>query len=402
MPILEDYDQFEGFHWETGSLRNHLAYQGIRAPHNDKPYSEAMILGISGGITMGYYTFDYVGLDPMVRILTRNTFDPLPTIYKRLGINSSVYQTANADKGVRNLEEILESGSTAICYADMYSLPYNLLRPDEDMWAMMPILIYGYDAQNHQVWIADRSKKPLDISIEELAIARGRTKNNKYRLIIHEPPDPYKLKQAVMDGINHCVSNFTQPPPKGSKNNFGFLAYKKWVDLLLKPNVRGSWQIEFAAGPRMYAGLISAFEDIRTFGKNGGADRYLYADFLIEASLVLSKPALKEIAHQFLLSAKAWDDLSSSLLPDKIPMFKETRSLIVEKHKIFHEQGSSAQEEMLGKKNRLSELKVIIGEDFPINEAQAEEMRIEIAERVMNVMRIEESAIEILAKVSHE
>ena len=401
MPILEDYDQFEGFHWETGSLRNHLAYKGIRAPHNDKPYSEAMLLGISGGITMGYYTFDYEGIDPMVRILTRNTFDPLPTIYKRLGINSSVFQTANADKGVQNLDEILESGSTAICYADMYSLPYNLLGPVENMWAMMPILIYGNDLQNNQVWIADRSKKPLNISTEELAIARGRTKNNKYRLIVHESPDPQKLKQAVKDGINHCVSNFTQPPPKGSKNNFGFLAYKKWIDLLLNPNLRGSWHKEFTAGPRMYAGLISAFEDICIFGKDGGADRYLYADFLTEASFVLSQPALKDVAHQFSQSAKAWDNLATSLLPDEVPSFKETRSLITEKHKIFHEQGSSAQEEMLDMKNRLAELKVSIGEDFPINETQAEEMRREIADKVMNVMRIEENAIEDLTKVIH-
>lgn len=402
MPILEDYDQFQGFHWETGSLRNHLAYQGIRAPHNDKPYSEAMLLGVSGGITMGYYTFDYSGVDPMVRILTRNTFDPLPTIYERLGINSAVYQTANTDKGVRNLVDILKSGSTAVCYADIFSLPYNLPGPDENMWAMMPILIYGYDAQNHQVWIADRSKKPLNISTEQLALARGRTKSNKYRLIVHESPDSNKLKQAVTDGIKHCLRNFTQPPPKGSKNNFGMLAYKKWIDLLLKPNLRGSWHKEFSAGPRMYAVLISAFEDICTFGKDGGADRYLYADFLTEASFVLNQPALKEIAHQFLLSAKAWDNLATALLSDEVSLFMETRNLILEKHKIFIEEGSSAQGDMLGIKNRLSELKVSIGEDFPVSEAQAKEMRIEIADSVMNVMRIEELAIENLAKVIHE
>ena len=84
MTILSNYDKFQGLHWETGSLRNYLAFKGVVAPHTNQPYSEAMLLGISGGIVMGYYTFDYEGRDPMVQILTRNTFDPLETIYQRL------------------------------------------------------------------------------------------------------------------------------------------------------------------------------------------------------------------------------------------------------------------------------------------------------------------------------
>ncbi len=108
MPVLHDYDQFQGLHWETGSLRNFLAYQGITTPHTNQPYSEAMLFGISGGIAMGYFTFAYQGYDPMVRILTRNTFEPLETIYERLDIQSNVRQTANPDKGVSNLLDVLE------------------------------------------------------------------------------------------------------------------------------------------------------------------------------------------------------------------------------------------------------------------------------------------------------
>ena len=33
MPTLTDYDQFAGTHWETGTVRNFLAYRGARAPH---------------------------------------------------------------------------------------------------------------------------------------------------------------------------------------------------------------------------------------------------------------------------------------------------------------------------------------------------------------------------------
>jgi hypothetical protein len=32
MAVLNDYDQFEGLHWEMGTLRNYLAYRGVRNP----------------------------------------------------------------------------------------------------------------------------------------------------------------------------------------------------------------------------------------------------------------------------------------------------------------------------------------------------------------------------------
>ncbi len=146
----------------------------------------------------------------------------------------------------------------------------------------------------------------------------------------------------------------------------------------------------------MYAGLISAFEDISIFGKNGGADRTLYAQFLDEASILLSNPVLKEIANQFKESAEAWDVLAASLLPDEVPLFKETRTLILEKHQIFLKQGSRAMEEMRTIRDRLTSLRTLVGEEFPLNDSQAEELRFEIAKRVSVVKEIETKAIDDL------
>ena len=61
MPTLTDYTQFEGRHWDTGSVHNFYAYRGVTAPHTGKPISEALLLGISGGIVFGYFSFAYDG-----------------------------------------------------------------------------------------------------------------------------------------------------------------------------------------------------------------------------------------------------------------------------------------------------------------------------------------------------
>ena len=57
-------DKFEGRHWETGSICNALALQDVIAPHTGQPFSEALLLGVSGGIAFGYFTFEYTGYLP--------------------------------------------------------------------------------------------------------------------------------------------------------------------------------------------------------------------------------------------------------------------------------------------------------------------------------------------------
>jgi hypothetical protein len=99
MPILKHYQEFAGRHWETGTVCNALAYQGVKAPHTGKPASEALLLGITGGVTIGYFTFEYTGYLPHLALLTRNTFSPLETLLERLAIPQEIYRTDKAQKG---------------------------------------------------------------------------------------------------------------------------------------------------------------------------------------------------------------------------------------------------------------------------------------------------------------
>jgi hypothetical protein len=396
MPKLSGYNQFQGLHWETGSLRNSLDFQGVTAPHTGQPYSEAMLLGISGGIVMGYFTFAYQGYDPMVQILTRNTFDPSQKIYERLEIKTNVRQTTSPDKGVNNLLEVLEAGLPAIVYADMFSLPYNAVPYDQGTWGMFPILVYGFDEDS--VNISDRARVPLTITGNELAAARGRTKKNKYRLLTLEPPNPNKLRSAVEAGLRNCIELFTQAPPKGSKNNFGFLAYKKWAELLIKNKGRGSWQQEYPPGRKMYAALISAFQDVSVFGKDGGGEREVYAQFLDEAGDILGNPALTEIAQQFRTSAHAWDELAAALLPGEVPLFKETRELMLDKHHSFLNRGNAALDDIHKNNDRLDEIMNQVSQEFPLTNVEATELNASVSEKVLEIHDIEYEAIDGLQK----
>lgn len=396
MPILNNFTQFDGIHWETGTVRNALDYQGIVAPHNGKPYSEALLMGISGGAVMGYFSFAYGGHDPQARILTRNTFSPWDTLLSRLGVIQNVMHTTKPEKGVQNLIDTLNDGLPAIVWADLFTLPYNTLPWGDDVWAMFPILVYGYDEDNGIVHVSDRAKVPLTVETTVLAKARARVKKDKFRIITLDLPNHDKVSAAVQAGIWDCINLYTEKPPKGSKNNFGLAAYHHWVKLLTKPKTRMSWEKEFPAGRKMYAGLVSQYVDINIFGKNGRAERDTYGAFLEEAATLLQKPDLSKVAQTFRQSAAAWQDLSQQLLPDDVPMLKETRNLLDKRYQLFLNEGNDSLEKRQQITQRLDEIKAEMAADFPLNDGEVVQLRQAIADQVMIIHDIEATAVEQL------
>ena len=354
-------------------------------------------MGVSGGAVMGYFTFAYEGYDPMARILTRNTFDPWMTMLSRLGVAQNVHQTAKPDAAVRNLTTALEEGTPAIVWADVWLLPYNALTFDDGMWAMFPVLVYGYD-EAAGAHIADRARVGLTTTTGELALARGRAKNNKHRLITLEAPDADKLPAAVSAGIWDCIRLYTEAPPRGGKNNFGLAAYRWWAENLTKPKARASWEREFPAGPKMLAGLTSAFTDVALFGKGTDdfADRNRQADFLDEAAVILNRPGLREAAGCFRDAAAEWKTLAYTLLPDEVEPFRETRELMTRRHHVFLDRGNAALEEMKDIDARLDAIKSAVSADFPLTGPEVEAHRARIAAQLMAIHDVEAAAVEAM------
>jgi hypothetical protein len=392
--------QFNGRHWETGSIHNALALQGVKAPHTGKPYSEALLLGVSGGIAFGYFTFEYKGYLPHVALLTRNTFDPFPTILERLGIAQDIQQTNKPETAEKNLRNTLESGLYPILWADQFSLPYNCLPANEPMWGMMPILAVGVDHET--VTIADRSSQPLHISMAELTKARGRVKEDKYRLITLDAPQSAKLAGAVHKGIWQAISLFTERPPKGGRDNFGFAAYEKLAEMLVNTRNKHSWERFFAAGIRMYHALAGspvqpgAYHWVNTWGSADGAERGLYADFLLEAAQILKKPSIEEAAEKFRESCRRWLEFADALLPDDIPLLGESKKLIQRKYDLFIKNGESALQEIKQINSQLTELLLQSEKDFPLSNAEAASLRANLRDILLKISATEREGIDLL------
>jgi len=393
MPTLPNFNQFEGRYWDTAAIRNALDYQGVVAPHTGQPYSEAMLLGVSGGVTFGYFTFHYKGYDPQVNLLTRNTFDPMERIYDRMKLPRDLRRSTSANKGRQNLIDALDEGYAAIASPDGSLLPYNALPYDEANWYTLPLVIYGYEPELGEAYISDRSRVGLTVATDDLDAARARVKKDRHGLTLLGAPDDSALPAAIRAGIADTLQLMTEKPPKGSARNFGLKALQHWADMLAKTS-KGSWAREYATGRPLLAVLISSYTFLGpAFGKTMGAERDVYADFLDEAAAALEAQALTDVAALYRESAAAWKRLLDSLLPKDAPMLNETRALVDRKTGLFIESGAAQLDEISACYQRLEALKTEAESDFPLSASEIAELRASIRGQVLQVREAEEAAI---------
>lgn len=399
MQRLTNYHQFDGLHFTSGYPRNVLAYQGAVAPHTGQPYSEALIMGLNGGLCAGYFTFEYQGYDPHLHFLTYYPFMDEPgAVFERLAIARNTQQTTNPQKAVANVWNALAEGKPAVVWADIVTLGYTeLIQGDPDVYFVMPLVVYGYDDEG--VHIADRARVPIVIPVERFETARARIKKYRYRMMTLGAPDANRLPAATEAGIRACINIFTEDPPVGGKQarpNFGFNAYTRWANLLVNAKDATGWPKRFAPGRRMTNGLTSAYKYLELYFTGGHGAREVYADFLDEAAVILDRPALREVAGQFRVAATCWDDLTAALLPDSVGPFKQARELMRRDYDLFVQQGMGSQAERQQIQRDLAALKDELGAHFPLNDAEAATMREGLRDRVMAIHDAECLAIEQL------
>lgn len=392
MTILNDYEHFGGVSWETDRVQNSLAYQGVTVAHTKQPLSLAMVLGISGGLVAGYFTFEYEGFDPYLHFLTRNTFDPMDKLLARLAIKPDIKQTTSADKGVENLKATLQAGQPALVWVDMTAMPYHIAQPDTDSQQIIPVIVYGLDGDT--AYIADRPNVGLTIAADALTDARGRVKKYKYRVMTLPEPDMQQLPQAIEAGLRETINMMVgEPPRKPLRGKFGLDAYQRWADML-RDNTKNGWAKQFAPGQRMVSGLTSAYTYTNHLYAGECGARGLYADFVDEAADVLQKPDLKSAAQAWREAYHAWQRLNDALLPPSVPALGQLRQLLDKQFTLYIEQGGSSLQERHNLAQQITDLKQQLSADFPLDDAQADALRDSIHDAVLQVREAEAAAIQ--------
>jgi hypothetical protein len=311
-----------GIHPDTSSLASALANRGMINPTNSRPLSEAMILGVGGGLGAGYILWQFEKRDHgVVTIGFRNNLQYPDRWFRktceRLGVPVEIHETSGEKRAAGHLQDALASGLPAIAYISTADLPYWHLPSEESGWWGHTIVVYGQ--QSDRFLIDDRNLKPLSLPGQDLSASRGRISSYKNRLLVVDPAavelDNDALLQAVESGLADQVEHLSS-----KSDSFSLPAIAKWARMLTDEHNPKGWGQVFVDGHGLVEALVSVHEGVNEVGIQGGNLRSLYADFLKEAGKITGR-SLGEAEGAYRKAAKSWEEFASVCL--EVPVVNE-------------------------------------------------------------------------------
>lgn len=398
MPALERFTYRGGTAPVSAALTQALAAIGATNPHTGAPFTEAFLVGMSGGATFGYFTFAYKGYDPQVALLSRNSFNSYgwDAITRRIGIAVDVMHSTTPEKARAKLVALLEEGHVPIVWADVCTLGYEVSEYD-DMWMMTPMIVSSYENDGRAI-VHDRSRVPIDVDAAALDAARAVVKKDKHRIVTIDLPARLDLAPAVREALVECVALFDGRQPVGSGKNFGIPGYRTWIERLTRPGARESWGKLFGSGRNLFAGLVSAYRSGLLHWKDESltADRHLFAAFLEEAATILGADDLLAAAARCRVAGDRWRELGAALLPDDVAILGEARALLIRRHAAFLSDGVRAHETLAECDRRLVALREQSERELPHDVTETLWER--LADAVNEACEADRVAVEVVRK----
>jgi hypothetical protein len=327
-----------GIHPDTAGVANVLAHHGVVAGNTGEPLSEAMVLGIGGGLGAGYILWEFESRGGAILVLGfRNRWQYpdrwMKAVLERLAVPAAHLETGGARTAARQLDEALAAGRPALATIDCQSIGYWNLPPEMEGRGGYPIVVYAIDGD--AVHVDDRGLAPRTVTREVLDAARGRVGSYRNRLCVIEPDRDELPVELLRDAVRAGLADTAEHLASRS-DSFGLEAWRKWARMMTGSGAK-AWPRVFASGRGLAGALLSTYEGIQPVGLDGGHLRGLYADFLDEAAALLEEPELSDRAAGWREAAARWQALADTALPSG-----QLRVLLAEVHGTVVEGGDAS------------------------------------------------------------
>jgi hypothetical protein len=353
---------YGGFHPYVAPVRNILANTHILNPKTQLPFSEAMLLGIGGGLGAGYIVFEFKAHGSAIMVLgfiNRWNYgvEYINNLLTRLGAVGNIAEFSGRKKAEQTLIETLAK-QPVVAWVDKASLPHWQLPDSLKGYSVHLVGVYG--AKDGVVTIDDTAQNPYSVSSDDFASARERIVSNKNRLLSITPPKEIDLPKAIRLGIADHIEHLSR-----DSESFSLPVYPKWAKMLTDKKNKKGWHTVFATRKGLFDALASTYEGVMLDATEGAGLRHLYADFLLESAQVLDKPEIELASRAYREAGNAWQDFARIALP--ATHFKRTIELLDLRYGLL-------------KQNKLDETKPINDEwqamritynaQFPLNDAE--------------------------------
>ncbi len=310
-----EYELRGGLEPEAAAIAGAFANRGISDPDTGEPISEALVLGVGGGLGAGYILWEFGavkgGPRRVVTLGFRNQWQYpdrwAKKVCQRLGVDVKVHETSGPVKAMKQLDDALAAGVPAVAFVSPADLPYWHLPAEQSGFWGHQITVYGKEGDRYL--IDDRNNGRLTIGADDLASARARIPSYKNRLVVADPAatelEAETLRAAVQAGLEEQVAHLSE-----KSNSFSLPAFDKWAKMLTDTKDAKAWPRVFAGGDGVAEALATVVEQIDDRGLFGGTLRRRYAEFLGGAGRIVDLD-LSAAADAYQIAADRWQEVGA-------------------------------------------------------------------------------------------
>lgn len=381
-----------GVHPPTSALARILAFKHVTNPVDEKPFSEALLLGVGGGLDTGYILFQFNHLpSPMLVLGFRNQWNNTraftENIVLRLNLAVEFEEFDNQSGAQIRLQEVLKQDRVALVWVDKAHLPYHEMPENLRGYINHQVAVYARDGRLWRLYLDDLSSKPIEVREKIFTAARANLRMNNFLMLIFKKArelNPQQVRHAILEGIRDCVIQLTQPFQTAGISNLTY-----WAEKLTNHHDRMGWPQVFRDQNGLYPALVTLYESIKLNGTEGFALRKLYSDFLNEAARLLDNPAFNAVAGQYLQLSNHWSNLAENALPSRIQVFDQVKKRLNQKYAAYREYDLQAYKKAI---NDLNGLNTSIMADFPLDDHETNQLYERLAGQIMLIAELEKSA----------
>ena len=394
--LITGYDHFGGIHPETANIANCLRNLGVANPATGKPFSEAMLFGIAGGLGACYILWEFKEHSRPAIVFGFQHQSNYPVRYvtslcERIGIQAEFHETGGVKKAGQTLRDALAADRPAILWVERELLDYYNRDPDDTGWFSWIVTACGYDSATDAFTLDDTGARPFTVPSTSLAAARQRIPSFKNRLLLLSPPDSIDLPAAIRAGIQGNIDYL------GSKStSFALPTLRKWARLLTDTKNAKGWPTVFAEGKCLFSGLVSVYEGIMHEGSDGTALRGMYADFLTEAASVLGLSKLEDAAAEYRALGAKWQALAEMALDSTVEPLATARAVLDRREAAIKAGGDDQADMIVGLGRELEAMRPALDADFPRDEAWIGDLFARMQAQLNDIYKHETAALDML------
>lgn len=386
---------------EAATLRVLLAEAGVVAPHTQRPWTEAMLLGLTGGIGLAVFSFRYEADDVSTLFLGArrpDTADAMVAGLGRLGIDHTVGETGGARTAERRLRDDLTAHGTVAVWVDAATLGTRGMPTSWQGGSYHVLAVLELDDAAGSARLADLADTAVVVDQATLAAARARIRKQRHRVlaVTRVQRADVDLSVLVRDAVGACHANLTGDHTRG----FRIDALDDLAARMHGGRGKDTWARTFPRGAHLWTALTSLHLFIEHHGTGGGLSRPLYARFLHEAAAATGDDLLAEAGDRYDGLGRSWTGLAHAALPDDIDLLARARTLHDTRAARYAEHGAAAADELAGLWRQVDELGEQAAQAFPLDADGTEALCAELARRTRALADAERDAAALLARIA--